>query len=395
MNKLNHQPYIQLEQPFLKVPAEQLKKSYQACQRLLDKQVRKLQDGATQLDQHQRNENNTATFIAEKYDNLIAYLRGFQERLRKANEGERLYLNRLGARLSHLEEFEAIPTQNSPQFERWNRCRLDRVLLDFLLRHGHHKTARQLALESDLMEMADFELFEHDAKIEAELREGKCTKALLWCAENRTALKKLKSTFEFNLKLQEFVELARSNMYNEAIDYAKKNLQQYLTSYERELQQVLTLLAFPPTTVCEPYIQRYSADRWRDLVDEFRSNSFALHSLPAQPALALVLQAGLSALKTPQCILPNGRSINCPVCQPDTFGALAGPLPFSHHTNSTLVCRITGKLMDESNPPLVLPNGSVYSTKAVHEQINTCGYFHDPISGLKFTLDQFKKVYIL
>ncbi|KAI0220765.1 GID complex subunit containing RING finger motif, partial [Massospora cicadina] len=353
------------------VPTEQLKKSYQACQRLLDKQVRVLQDGATQLDKHQRNEGNDAQFIAEKYDTLIAYLRGFQ--------AKRRYFDRLGARLAHLEEFEAVPSQNSPQFERWNRCRLDRVMLDFLLRHGHHLTARQLAAENNLS-MADFELFEHDAKIEAELREGKCTKALLWCNENRTALKKLKSTFEFNLKLQEFVELSRRFKYGEAIAYAKRNLQPYSNVYGRELQQVLTLLAFPPTTGCEPYKRRYSPDRWGDLVDEFRRDSFALHSLPAQPALALVLQAGLSALKTPQC-----RHL---------WGA-GGPLPFSHHTNSTIVCRITGKLMDESNPPLVLPDGSVYSTKAVHEQVNACGYFHDPQSGLNFTLDQFKKVYIL
>lgn len=222
--------------------------------------------------------------------------------------------------------------------------------------------------------MADFELFEQDALIEAELWEGKCSKALLWCAENKTSLKKLKvsrcwakltaqSTLEFNLRLQEFVELARIFEYKNAIDHSQKYLAPYLDAHPREIRQALALLAFPPTTTCGPYMQLYSADRWRDLVAEFRRDSFALHSLPAQPALALVLQAGLSALKTPQCTLPSCQSANCPVCQPDTFGALAAPLPFSHHTNSTLVCRITGKLMDESNPPLVLPNGSVYSTK--------------------------------
>ncbi|KAJ9058902.1 GID complex subunit containing RING finger motif [Entomophthora muscae] len=395
MNKLAHEPYIQLEQPFIKVPAEQLKKSYQAYQRLLDRNVKILQHGDSQLTKHHESGKLTPTDMAAKYDTILNHLRGFQEKLKAGKESELCYINRLGLRLSHLEEFEKIPSQNTPEFERWNRCRLDRVTLDFLLRHGHHATARQLARQNELEEMADFELFEQDALIEAELWEGKCIKALLWCAENKTSLKKLKSTLEFNLRLQEFVELARIFEYKSAIEHSQKYLAPYMEFHSLEIRQALTLLAFPPTTTCGPYMQLYSADRWRELVAEFRKDSFALHSLPAQPALSLVLQAGLSALKTPQCTIPSCQSTNCPVCQPDTFGALAIPLPFSHHTNSTIVCRITGKLMDESNPPLVLPNGFVYSTKAVHDQINTSGYFHDPQSGSNFTLDQIKKVYIL
>ena len=27
---------------------------------------------------------------------------------------------------------------------------------------------------------------------------------------------------------------------------------------------------------------------------------------------------------------------------------------------SSIICRITGKIMDENNPPMMLPNGEVY-----------------------------------
>lgn len=42
---------------------------------------------------------------------------------------------------------------------------------------------------------------------------------------------------------------------------------------------------------------------------------------------------------------------------------LADPLPFAKHIHSKLVCYITKEPMNDNNPPLVLPNGYVYSTK--------------------------------
>lgn len=54
-------------------------------------------------------------------------------------------------------------------------------------------------------------------------------------------------------------------------------------------------------------------------------------------------------------------SQDCPVCQSDGLGVLAKRVPRRHNANSMLICRITGKIMDDKNPPLCLPNGRVYS----------------------------------
>ncbi len=56
-----------------------------------------------------------------------------------------------------------------------------------------------------------------------------------------------------------------------------------------------------------------------------------------------------------------GRNINCPVCDRGYLGQLAEEVPWSHHSNSTLICRVSGKVMDENDPPMALPNGRVYS----------------------------------
>lgn len=62
------------------------------------------------------------------------------------------------------------------------------------------------------------------------------------------------------------------------------------------------------------------------------------------------------------CFSGEDKLLNCPVCQPP-FSNLAKELPFSRRNNSTLICRITGKPMDDNNPPMALPNGYVYSTE--------------------------------
>jgi transcription elongation factor Elf1 len=60
---------------------------------------------------------------------------------------------------------------------------------------------------------------------------------------------------------------------------------------------------------------------------------------------------------------PDARvgNIDCPTCGED-MKVLASEVPMSHHVNSTLVCRISGQIMDSQNPPLSFPNGYVYST---------------------------------
>lgn len=118
------------------------------------------------------------------------------------------------------------------------------------------------------------------------------------------------------------------------------------------------------TTSCScnyGYQSLYDPARWDELVAQFRRDNYKLCSLTSEPLLSITLQAGLSALKTPQCYQAENRNVHCPVCDTDTLGKLASGLPLSHHVNSTIVCRMSGKIINENNPPMLLPNGRVYS----------------------------------
>ena len=87
---------------------------------------------------------------------------------------------------------------------------------------------------------------------------------------------------------------------------------------------------------------------------------------------------GLSALKTPHSYEPG-------CCQEDplhltAFQKLAEGLPFAKYDRSRLICSVTKEIMNADNPPKALPNGYVYSTKAI-EQLTKDGKVTCPCTG--------------
>jgi len=65
-----------------------------------------------------------------------------------------------------------------------------------------------------------------------------CTEALAWCSENKSKLKKLESTLEFNLRLQEYIELIKQHRLHDAINYARKHFGNWVDVHLKEIQKV-------------------------------------------------------------------------------------------------------------------------------------------------------------
>jgi len=302
---------------------------------------------------------------------------------------------RTKVRLAHLQQLSAISSPSSAEFERWSKTRLDRLIVDYMLRQGYLQTAIQAADETGVRDFVDVELFVARGGIERALAGGSATECLGWCGENKSSLKKIKSTLEFNLRIQEFVEIIRQSRIPDAIIYAKKYLASFAGAHLKQIQQAMALLAFTSTTSCKVYSKYFAADRWTALIAQFRSDHNSLNSLPSEPSLKISLQAGLSALKTPHCYNETDKNINCPVCESETFGKLAEGLPMSHHVNSCIVCRINGGLVNESDGAMVMPNGFVYSFSAMTEMSERCGgRVTCPRSGNVYSFGQLRKAFI-
>lgn len=65
------------------------------------------------------------------------------------------------------------------------------------------------------------------------------------------------NTLEFDLRLQEYIELARARKTVEAMAYSKKYLLPWQDTHYRQIVQAAALLCCPPTTACGPYKVSY------------------------------------------------------------------------------------------------------------------------------------------
>ena len=79
---------------------------------------------------------------------------------------------------------------------------------------------------------------------------------MAWCHDNKSKLRKMRSSLEFEVRLQEFVELIKSGKRMDAVKHARKHLSSNDPEQLPLIQRGMGLLAFPADTNVEPY--RYS-----------------------------------------------------------------------------------------------------------------------------------------
>ncbi|EPY86088.1 macrophage erythroblast attacher isoform 2 [Camelus ferus] len=320
----------------LRVPYETLNKRFRAAQKNIDRETSHVTMVVAELEK--------TLSGCPAVDSVVSLLDGVVEKLsvlkRKAVESiqaEDESAKLCKRRIEHLKEHSSDQPAAASV---WKRKRMDRMMVEHLLRCGYYNTAVKLARQSGI-----------------------------------------ESCLEFSLRIQEFIELIRQNKRLDAVRpvareapdmagplsgpvpsrHARKHFSQAEGSQLDEVRQVMGMLAFPPDTHISPYKDLLDPARWRMLIQQFRYDNYRLHQLGNNSVFTLTLQAGLSAIKTPQCYKEDGssRSPDCPVCS-RSLNKLAQPLPMAHCANSRLVCKISGDVMNENNPPMMLPNGYVY-----------------------------------
>ncbi|XXG59822.1 hypothetical protein AAC387_Pa04g1839 [Persea americana] len=355
-SKLSHlAESLKLEHQFLRVPLEHLKKSMRANHRIVEKEMSAVISGVAEAADRDMSKEEAVQHLSC----LVSRLQGLKRKSEEGSKTEHLQAQRCRARLDHL---DGVDIDNQSE---WNNMRVKRILVDYMLRLSYYDSAVKLAESSNIQDLVDIDVFLEAKKVIDALQNKEVAPALAWCAENKSRLKKSKSKFEFQLRLQEFIELVRADNNLRAITYARKYLAAWGATHMKELQRVMATLAFKSNTECATYKVLFEAKQWDYLVEQFKQEFCRLYGMTLEPLLNIYLQAGLSALKTPFCYEEDCTKED-PLSQ-EHFRKLASPLPFSKQHHSKLVCYISKELMDFDNPPLVLPNGYVYSTKALEE----------------------------
>lgn len=381
-----------MEHPTLKVPYEVLNKKYRISQKNIDRELNHLNQSLTVA------RSTTTCDSPRVFNDIVENLKNLKRKAEESINDELEAAQICKKRLNHLKGLFENPNNV------WREKRLDRLLVDHLLRSGYYESASRLTEKAELHNLTNMELFKTSRKVETSLMNGDTTKCLAWCYDNKSKLRKLNSTLEIQLRQQEFIELVKQNKRLEAIQHARKYLTiNTITSNDRkestqskELEQIMGLLAYPPDTKIEPYRKIFDKSRWLELIEHFKQDNYQLFQLNSVSVFSVVLQAGLSALKTPQCYLKNGqKNPECPLCNP-LLNELARELPYPHCSQSKLICSITGQPLNEHNAPMMLPNGYIYGELGLRTMANkNNGKVKCPKTSEEYSLDELKKVYVM
>jgi len=382
-----------LEHPTLKVPYELLNKKFRSSQKTLDRELAHFCTAATELETSLHRTSVTVQDVTRLLGTVTDKLRVLKRKSEESVSDELETADLCKRRLKHLLEYG---TGSPGVCSQWKRKRLDRVLVDQFVRCGFYEWATKLAKQSHIEQLTNIDIFLVAKEVEESLRRRDTGPALAWCHDNKSKLRKNHSKLELYLRQQEFVELVKADRRMEAVLHARRYLSNMEDYQCEDIQSCMALLAFPVDTEIEPYCSLLAEQRWDRLITEFREENFRIYQLSAVSVFNTVLQDGLATLKTHQCYRADGQSnADCPICQ-TPLNELARPLPFSHCTQSRLMCALSGKPIDEYNPPLMLPNGNVYGKRALQSlAADMKGRVVCPRTQEVFAESQLEKVFVM
>ncbi|KAL2866318.1 FYV10 family protein [Aspergillus lucknowensis] len=398
--KLNAENHLLLDQPLLKLPHELARRNLKSVQRIVEREKEYVLPALKEAANASMSNEQTPDQTLATLDAIIFRMQGLKRKMEHLHQEEKKIYNQSKRRIQHLEQLYQIPNLTDVKYDQWSRVRLDRLVVDHMLRSGYTESAQQLAREKDIENLVDLNVFIQCQRIAESLRHGETKDALQWCSENKPALKKSQYNLEFELRLQQYIEMIRAGdktKVMEAMAHAKKYLSSYIDTQSAEILRAAGLLAFPPDTKAEPYKSMYAFDRWAYLSDLFIRTHHELLSLPSRPLMHIALSAGLSALKTPSCHSaytssssnPHSTTTSvCPICSTE-LNELARNLPYAHHTKSSV-----------ESDPIVLPNGRIYGLHRLLDMSKKVGSLEtgkvkDPTTGEIFNESDMKKVYIM
>lgn len=188
---------------------------------------------------------------------MIARMKTLKRKLQVLHDEEQAIQAHSQKRIRHLQDLYEIQSLADVKYDEWSRVRLDRLMVDYLLRAGYSNSAACLAKEKDIEDLVDLDVFVQCQRVADGLEKGETKEALMWCTENRTALKKIGQThLEFELRLQQYIEMIRTggpSKQFEAMVHAKKYFIPYSATHNEQIMQAAGLLAHAPDTHLDPY----------------------------------------------------------------------------------------------------------------------------------------------
>uniref|UniRef100_A0A3B4D5A2 E3 ubiquitin-protein transferase MAEA n=1 Tax=Pygocentrus nattereri TaxID=42514 RepID=A0A3B4D5A2_PYGNA len=269
------------EYPTLKVPYETLNKRFRAAQKNIDRETSHVTMVVAELEKTLSSSFPVVDSVVSLLDGVVEKLSALKRKAAESIQAEDESAKLCKRRIEHLKEHSSDQPANVSV---WKRKRMDRMMVEHLLRCGYYNTAVKLARQSGIEVGLLYALL---VSVKGEWMKNKGTTGDgLLCLVGPSGSRSLENA-------------------NPAVQI-------------RQLQ-----ITPAGEQLC---VHHHSTSR--------------------------------TVCHQNTCYKEDGTSKNpdCPVCS-KSLNKLAQPLPMAHCANSRLVCKISGEVMNENNPPMMLPNG--------------------------------------
>jgi macrophage erythroblast attacher len=188
---IKHSDHVILDQPLLRLPHELLRNNFRTAHFNVEKDSAALKSLLKDATTSGLNGRASPAETALSLDNMIAQAKALRGKLAASAEEEERILRQEAARVVHMDELFDMKTFDDVKYEAWSRTRLDRLLIDYMLREGCGGSAKILAEEKRMADLVDVETLVAMNKIQQSLKRGSVQEAIAWCNTNKKELRKL------------------------------------------------------------------------------------------------------------------------------------------------------------------------------------------------------------
>ena len=126
-----------------------------------------------------------------------------------------------------------------------------------------------------------------------------------------------------------------------------------------------------------------------------------IFSLGSFSLFELLLTFGITTLKTSVCgkaggdkIILLNKNLDCPICADENLSKMKEKIFNYIQNRSHLFCSITGKVTNESNPPMINKEGKIVCRQCINKYKVNEEEYEDPKTKIKYKVSDCKLLYL-
>jgi hypothetical protein len=242
-----------------------------------------------------------------------------------------------------------------------NETLLLKIISDYLIREGYFSSAEVLEEETKVDTDAENtrELYKNIYTLLNSLETGDIDTAMAIIQYHSDILGEARHNMIFNLHKLKFLQFLRQARTQEAVEYARVNIQPFQNTHLNEIQHLMCACIFLNQTENSPYAELLDSNYDKNIAKEIATEWCRIIGLPSQSPLLTATTAGTE-------VIPELMQMSSVLNNMIWKASLPVELKIKpeNQFHSIFVCPVTRQIATPDNPPVLLPCGHVIARQS-------------------------------